>query len=227
MDAIVYIYIMAKIKVNCKHCGKEELVFKGRAKTYAYCSRHCMSLAFSANTAAPGDKINNWEVTQERLVRKNGRSYVKVRCTCGSNVEKDLPISHLKSKKSKGCSKCSRFHTNTGFNLITGEYWSHLQHGAQSRDLEFSITIEQAWDTYVSQNGKCNLTGVDLEFESFGKDRRSSKTASVDRIDSSKGYVVNNVQWVHKDVNKMKNAFEQEYFLKICKLITEKNGNKI
>jgi hypothetical protein len=46
-------------------------------------------------------------------------------------------------------------------------------------------------------------------------------TASIDRIDSSKGYILGNIQWVHKDVNFMKRTYSQEYFVKMCKLITE------
>ena len=47
----------------------------------------------------------------------------------------------------------------------------------------------------------------------------SSTTASLDRIDSSKGYVIGNVQWVHKDINIMKNKFDNQYFIDMCKKI--------
>lgn len=35
-------------------------------------------------------------------------------------------------------------------------------------------------------------------------------------IDSNIGYEPNNVQWVHKDVNKMKWAFDQQHFIDVC-----------
>ena len=54
------------------------------------------------------------------------------------------------------------------------------------------------------------LTGLDL----------NDKDYSLDRIDSNNGYVEGNVQWVHKDVNMMKKDYNQEYFINICKLIT-------
>lgn len=53
------------------------------------------------------------------------------------------------------------------------------------------------------------------------KKGQSNITASLDRIDSSKGYVEGNVQWVHKDVNYIKQDLEESYFKKLCKLITE------
>lgn len=46
-------------------------------------------------------------------------------------------------------------------------------------------------------------------------------TASLDRIDNSKGYEEGNIQWVHKDVNFMKRTYSQEYFIKLCTLISE------
>lgn len=50
---------------------------------------------------------------------------------------------------------------------------------------------------------------------------KKNRTASLDRIDSSKGYLENNVQWVHKDINWMKQDYSHEEFLQYCKLIYE------
>lgn len=47
----------------------------------------------------------------------------------------------------------------------------------------------------------------------------------LDRIDSSKGYIEGNVQWVHKDVNMMKQNYSQKYFIEMCKKIYETNKN--
>ena len=44
-------------------------------------------------------------------------------------------------------------------------------------------------------------------------------TASVDRIDPKRGYEEDNLQFVHKDVNLMKNRFDEPYFIEMCKLI--------
>lgn len=88
---------------------------------------------------------------------------------------------------------------------------------------EFSITIEQAWERFVEQNRRCSLTNLEL---TFGK----NQTASLDRIDSSKGYIKGNIQWVHKDVNIMKNDLDSETFFLYCKLIVENknlDSNKI
>jgi len=82
---------------------------------------------------------------------------------------------------------------------------------------ELNITIEYAWDIFISQERRCALSGLELAFPKVSKDK--NWTASLDRIDSSKGYVEGNVQWVHKDVNIMKNKFDNQYFINMCKKI--------
>jgi hypothetical protein len=51
-------------------------------------------------------------------------------------------------------------------------------------------------------------------------------TASLDRIDSSKGYIIGNVQWAHKMVNRMKNDMPQEEFIEFCRDIISTNPIK-
>jgi hypothetical protein len=48
-------------------------------------------------------------------------------------------------------------------------------------------------------------------------------TASIDRINSDFCYEKNNVWFVHKHINLMKYNFDINYFLKMCKFISENN----
>ena len=81
--------------------------------------------------------------------------------------------------------------------------------------------MKYLWDLYIQQNKKCALTDLDIDMKL--KDDTAydgyRQIASLDRIDSNLGYCTGNVQWVHKDVNIMKNKFDQDYFLNICNLI--------
>ena len=68
---------------------------------------------------------------------------------------------------------------------------------------------------------KCALTGIELK---IGRRKEADlTTASLDRIDSNKPYCKNNIQWVHKQINLMKHAADQNEFIKFCKLVAEKN----
>jgi hypothetical protein len=80
--------------------------------------------------------------------------------------------------------------------------------------LEVSIDIEYAWNLFLLQDRRCVLSGRTLIIESW-----PNQTASLDRIDSTRGYVVGNVQWIHKDLQAMKMNFAQEEFVKICEEI--------
>ena len=45
---------------------------------------------------------------------------------------------------------------------------------------------------------------------------------SLDRVDSSKGYIEGNVQWVHKMVNMSKQQYTQEEFIEMCTAVVNK-----
>ena len=81
-----------------------------------------------------------------------------------------------------------------------------------------TITIEDAYDQLESQGFKCALTGIDLPWS-------ESSGMSIDRIDSKKEYTRGNIQLVHKDVNLMKNYFDEEYFIEVCKKVTSYRGS--
>jgi hypothetical protein len=153
--------------------------------------------------------------------------YLKVKCTCGSNIETFIPKHHIYSKLSKGCKECNMFYTSKGYKLLSGEYWNDIKLKASKRNIDFNIQIEDAYAKIEMQDFKCALTGLELKFNkntTNGKKFDSkNKTASLDRIDSLKGYEINNIQWLHKDVNIMKNKYNQEYFINMCKLICKKN----
>lgn len=78
------------------------------------------------------------------------------------------------------------------------------------------ITIEQVYKMWIDQDKKCNLSGLSIGFKDSGK---YGNTCSIDRIDSLKEYTLDNIQLVHKDINIMKNKFDNQYFIEICKLI--------
>jgi hypothetical protein len=78
--------------------------------------------------------------------------------------------------------------------------------------------FQHAWDLFLKQNKKCVLSGLPIEFKAR---RKGHNTASLDRINSNEGYVDGNVQWVHKDINWMKNTFSQQHFVDMCKKVAD------
>ncbi len=158
---------------------------------------------------------------------KNGRStHVTAwlcRCSCG--FEKVQDSYTLRKERACGCAKCSptRFHWQ-GVGEIGKSYWSNICNGARKRDIQMLVTIEYAWELFLKQNRQCALTGVPLIFaRCFSGKAGDLQTASLDRIDSSKGYIEGNIHWVHKDVNRMKGGLDQSTFVQWCKRVAERN----
>lgn len=161
-----------------------------------------------------------WFVLQHGPSSKTGRSRWLCRCDCGTT--KLVQSSHLRRGLSTQCRACAKFQ---GYKQISLSYWNHLINGAKKRDYEFNITIEEAWEQFLKQKSKCVLTGQNLVFaRNYGTDLQ---TASFDRIDSSKGYVADNIQWVHKDINMLKGKLSQKEFIWLCQLVTDYQISKI
>ena len=110
-------------------------------------------------------------------------------------------------------------HNWIGYEDISGTHWLSIQKTAHKRKIDFNITIEEAWQIFVKQNRKCKLSGVDIWFSPTGANRYQKTTASLDRIDSSLGYTVDNCQWLHKTVNQMKMSSTDEDFISWCSLV--------
>lgn len=90
---------------------------------------------------------------------------------------------------------------------------------AIERGIEFNITVYDMRDVYNKQNHMCAITGLPLYF-------RPVKVASLDRINNSGNYDIDNIQWVHKDINRMRNSYSMEYFLKMCKAVVDYQESK-
>jgi len=148
-------------------------------------------------------------------VSRNGHTKWNVVCSCGT--EKVIFGTHLLRGNTTSCG-CDRPQPRNwgGVGKLPKTYFSSLKLGAMGgkgrKPIEFNITMEYLWDLYILQDGKCVYTNLPISFR--------AKTASVDRIDSSVGYIEGNVQWTHKDVNMMKRHYSETYFKKLCQLVT-------
>lgn len=172
-----------------------------------------------------GDKFGKWTVIDEnyKCLTKARAAHYLCRCDCGQ-TEKYVNASNLQNRKSPSCNKCTQY---IGINDLSGTFISVIKKGARTRNLEYTITNEYLYDLYLSQNKKCNLSGVEIKFHpSYSSGYRKEQTASLDRIDNTKGYIEGNVQWLHVDVNMMKRSYSQEYFIELCKKIAEHDNNK-
>ena len=183
-----------------------------------------------------GQKYNKLTVLSiSRIKEKGKRVKVFANCQCDCGNKKRIFASSIKrgSSGSCGCDKSRYIKTSgknsvlyKGYEEISGKRWGNIKEGARQRNLTFNITLQYAWDLFEKQNKKCSLSGVPLYF-GRANHKQSEATASIDRIDSSKGYIEGNIQWVHKSINIMKNALSNDIFISFCHEVSKKHKSTI
>lgn len=176
------------------------------------------------------------------IVSRTGKPYrcwiATVQCPfCKDIYEK---IWEKKTSKSKTCQHCNR--VNRGWEKPRYGYkncgqlskgvFGRIKNTARARNIEFNLDHEFLWALYQKQEGKCALSGLELKLELNYMNSSTGKstfidpkpvTASLDRIDSTKGYVEGNVQWVHKAINLMKSSLIENDFIYYCKKVSDFN----
>jgi hypothetical protein len=159
-----------------------------------------------------GQTFGSWKVLKEAPIERNGGIHAFLcECVCGRQLR--ITPSTLQSGSSTRCFDCAT--AALAKTIIPGAYMGSLKASAFKRGFRFEVSAEYLADLYETQGRRCALTNARLNMAESNF-RRSSMTASVDRIDSLGHYVPGNVQWVHKKVNTMKWDLDQADFINIC-----------
>lgn len=149
--------------------------------------------------------------------KKKNQSYNKWICRCKCGEITSVISSHLLSGNTSRCKKC-KFKNQQINGKFSKTFYLHIRDGAKKRNIEFNLNYNFLCQLFEKQSGFCAITKKPIFFANTIKDHKNGKTtASLDRIDSSKGYIKKNVQWVHKDVNKMKSNLNEKDFIELCK----------
>ena len=159
--------------------------------------------------------IENKRFGKNLVLRRSTEDRRRWICRCDCGYERPVLRQSLVRGESTCCRQCQFKKQNIKNKLPLTLFW-RIKNNAKNRNLEFKLTQEFLYQLLLTQNKKCKLTNLPISLE-FDKARKV--TGSLDRIDSSKGYTEDNVQWVHKDINFMKQAYSQDQFVNLCKLV--------
>lgn len=149
-----------------------------------------------------------------------------IKCKCG-NI-KSISDSQLLSKKTKNCMNCikipkklkngySLIHKCKWFENIPARYYNNIKTRAKNKNKIFTVSIRDLNEQFKKQNGRCRFSNQPLFFR---KQKGQQQNASLDRIDSTKGYEAGNIQWVTKQINSMKWNLSDNDFINLCKQIS-------
>lgn len=171
--------------------------------------------------------MSHWTIIKD--FEANNRKMVEVVCTCGNTgVRRKDHVLNGRTRMCKNCAskETAKKHGTPNVSKAIGElsktFYSTIEDGAKKRNIEFNVSQQYLWDLFVKQDQKCNLTGQPINLSAKSKNCNpdySKFTASLDRIDSTKGYVEGNVQWVHKVINRFKNKYSMSNFLAMCEAV--------
>lgn len=224
-----------------KESGCPKTTLSRKLKEFGIPARKAISRywAESSGRNLVGQKFDLWTVIS-KTESNRGKSQWHVMCDCG--FESIITGTALRLGQSKSCNKCKYKYGNKhrnwkGHGEISSTHWKRIFLNANgratgnytSKKKKVEITIEYAWQLFLDQDRKCSLSGLPLKFGSYYAD--DEITTSLDRIDSNKDYVIGNVQWIHKTINKMKQNLSDQEFIVFCKSVTihqeKQDGSKI
>ena len=96
-------------------------------------------------------------------------------------------------------------------------------HRARSKGRDVSVTLDDLEAMYRRQRGKCALTGIPLSLDGKKPGRaRNPWMLSIDRIESTGGYVAGNVHLVTTMANVAKAEFTMKDFRRMCQSAAER-----
>lgn len=156
---------------------------------------------------------NEFERTVGEVKRnaKIGRNVFCTRRCAGKYNAKNIPM------EKRGVWK----HLNAANRYDEYSMFRVFMHRIVSKKKNIDLTLQDLKEQWEKQNGICPYTGWLLESPKNTGDKRSKKlnTASLDRIDSTKGYVKGNVEYVSLMAQFAKNDFSKQDLLNFCKAV--------
>lgn len=170
-------------------------------------------------------------LTVKSISHKNRQVYWHCICDCGNTTVVRCDALICGDVLSCGCYgiQIRRDLLYTGGQYITGQQFANIRNGAKQRKLEFNITVQDIEEIFQQQKYRCVFSGIILCFNTThkaGNGRIICGNASVDRIDSSEGYIRSNIQIVHKDINIAKQAKSDQDFIQMCHTISNYQKHK-
>jgi hypothetical protein len=224
------------VKLKCK-CGNE-VEYNVRYINRSNFSKSCRSCSQIKRRNEDGKRIYNVGdiLMNLEILKIHSGKYVSYTVRC-NKCEHIYRTGHsILNKKSKGlglscCHNCFNvgMKSKKSLNMLTAHLslmmYNKLYHQAELRGILFNVSPEYLELIF---DGHCYFSGIELKIDTYSrKDGEYNKgNASLDRIDSNKGYVEGNVVWVYKPVNAMKNTFSSNEFINMCKLIVDYDKSK-
>lgn len=204
------------VSVQCI-CGKEQVsclsdLIKGRSTGCRSCKARERSKKISI-----GDKYKHWTVINGPEINRGNAVVWEVICDCREGSRWIQGNELTDPNRCFQCQKCAAKErgniqsTNNGkIGDLSKTRYTKLQNSASKRNINFNVSLEYLWNLFKTQKQICAITGDYIN---------NIEEASLDRIDSSKGYEENNIQWVTYQANVSKHIMTMNELYEFCKKV--------
>lgn len=144
-------------------------------------------------------------------------------CRRKSSKHRCVRCSNLCGREYEVCFPCSQ----TGNRKNTKGLFTYYLNSSRNRKYEFDLDEEYLDNLWRKQQGLCALSGVPLSLRSHRSDEELTPySASLDRIDSTKGYIKGNVQFLAYSLNLAKQSFSNEELKQFLLSVTDSIRNE-
>lgn len=203
------------VLVRCK-CGEEGLkclsdLVSSRTTGCRKCKARDRGLKIKI-----GDKYKRWTVVDGPQYDNTKHLMWLAQCECGNKRW----FSPNELTNPTRCFECVECAAKTRGAILAKDNGScgdlkltrhnKLKRSAEKRGYAFEVSIEYLWNLFQEQKQICAITGDYIP---------SIEEASLDRIDSSKGYIEGNVQWVTQQANLSKHIMTMEQLYEFCRKV--------
>jgi hypothetical protein len=149
----------------------------------------------------------------ERLLvlRLKQRAPIKWECQCACGSIVIARTGDLRKKHTRSCGCLQRETAGRGksyhglSNTPSWNLWNRAKRRASAHNVEFSITPFDVKDIWPLDN-KCPILGIVLECNPNGKQGPQRQSPSLDRIESTRGYVKGNIAVISYHANLLKSS---------------------
>lgn len=215
-------------ELTCEDCKKKFPTSKRCFKDRKPLCRSCLNRRAQLNRS---HIIEAKKIERDSIKEKTCKS-----CNVLKNIDDFSKVTYKNGNFSirNTCKECMKLKQKQRYQNIvenglelsankSAEAWiTKILYKASTRNKFFEIDKNYVFSLYEKQNGKCAISGETLTFQK----NNLSTNISIDRIDSSLGYVIGNIQLVCAYVNTMKWNKSIDELLFWCNKIIENHVRK-
>lgn len=172
----------------------------------------------------------NCLVCEKELILKNKRDFTRKKFCCrkcASSYNTKIRVSKLPVRVCKVCEIsfkptnyiqkycsnlcCSSLQVERSYKYLNGNFYGYILLLIKKEERKH-LKVEDILEIYNKQNGLCAISKVPLTCIKIPKTTKVHTNLSIDRIDSNKGYELDNIQLVCAIINTMKLNLSMDEF---------------